>query len=98
MCAVNVMVKVVVSRGKLTHRKRHGKMAKGGVKVKKNRWATASGKVVSVRLTEVDYNLVVRHASSRKMLVGKYLRWLIRNTSDDGYDLRVRRMGSPPWE
>jgi len=57
--------------------------------VRKNRWATAEGRVVSARFKDVDYNIVIKRANARGISVSEYIKFLVRYTSDDGYNLRV---------
>ncbi len=51
---------------------------------KKHRWATAKGKVVGVRFSDVEYTMVAERAFDRKLSPGEYLKWLFRNTTDQG--------------
>ena len=49
---------------------------------RKHRWATAKGQVVSVRLSDLEYETVGRRAEVLGLSVGEYLRWLSRLPSD----------------
>ncbi len=65
------------------------------VKVKglsrKNRWATAKGRVVSVRFSDVEYLIVERCAKQRGLSTGEYLRWLSRVVFEiEGFEYVLR--------
>lgn len=60
--------------------------AEGGVEVvftvagkrrkRKHRWASAEGKVVAVRFTDAEYEVVARRAAAKGLSTGGYLKWL----------------------
>jgi hypothetical protein len=54
--------------------------------VKRNRWATAKGKVVGVRFPDAEYSVLKERANWRGMSAGEYLRWLFRITNDNEAD------------
>ncbi len=74
-------------------------MAKSG-KVKgpkrKHRWATAKGRVVSVRFSDTEYLMVEDRAKARSLSMGEYLRWLTRIIWDYDGELEVDELGIKP--
>ena len=56
---------------------------------RKHRWATVKGKVVSVRFSDVEYEMVERRARGRGMSIGAYLKWLTRVTRDSRRELEI---------
>jgi len=56
---------------------------------RKHRWATVKGKVVSVRLSDLEYEIVERRAKGRGMSIGAYLKWLTRKTRDSNGELDI---------
>jgi hypothetical protein len=54
---------------------------------KKNRWATAKGKTVSVRFSDADYGVIKKVSESKNMSPGEYLRWLFRLTGDGAFTI-----------
>jgi len=47
------------------------------------------GKVVSVRLSDLEYEIVERRAKGRGMSIGAYLKWLTRKTRDSNGELDI---------
>ena len=45
---------------------------------RKNRWATAKGRVVGVRLSENEYLVLAERAKYKDMSVGEYMRLITR--------------------
>jgi hypothetical protein len=43
---------------------------------RKHRWDSAQGRVVSIRFTDEQYEMVRERAASDKLSVGEYLKWL----------------------
>lgn len=66
-------------------------LKKGKKSRRKNRWATAKGRVVSVRFSEEDYFIVSGRAKNRGLSVGEYLRWIARVTYEADGELVLNR-------
>ncbi len=43
---------------------------------RKHRWASAEGKVVAIRFTDGQYEVIARRAEARGLSPGDYLKWL----------------------
>ncbi len=56
---------------------------------RKNRWANAKGKVVSVRFSEAEYASIGMRAEERGLSIGNYLKWLTRSTEEVDDELMV---------
>jgi hypothetical protein len=51
---------------------------------RKNRWASAKGKVVAVRFTDADYEILERTAKAKGLSPGGYLKWLATRSNGKG--------------
>ncbi len=48
----------------------------GKHRIRKHRWSSATGKVVSIRFTDTEYTVLLGLAAGKGLSVGDYLKWL----------------------
>ncbi len=65
---------------------------------RKHRWETVKGKVVSVRLSDLEYEIVERRAKGRGMSIGAYLKWLTRKTRERSREGEIPELDIPELE